>query len=402
MDAAKTALLDRWSGRRFDATVFASAFALRLVWLAVFAALGLPDAYGRDLYYTLALSWAGFEPLIGFDATHPPLYTLLIAGILKLFGRPDPAPVLFLHCLLGAALAPLVRRAAATLVDDRTARLAAIWTVLDPPLLFFTPQLQTETLFVFMELVFFVGLFKLWDRPLSWRIAALGAWGGLCALCRSVFGAFPAFLFLALWRAKGLGRALAFSVILAAGWLVPTGVWTARNKARYGRLVPMSGQMGWTLWEGFTLDRDEVRRRPFDMEQESSKLGIDHPLDRGAYFFEKTKSFARERPLAAARIVLGKALLYWRPFPYEPHGRLARGALGTYYLLLFALALVGARAAAKTRESRWLAVAALFAYLTALHAVFFTSLRYRLPLEPFLCLLAAMGASTLWERRRRA
>lgn len=392
-------MLARLNDRRFDAFAFVLALGPRLAFLALWTSKGLGEVYGRDLYYSLAQSWLGWTPMPAFDATHPPLYTLLIAGVLGLFRSPNPLPVLLLQAVLGAVAAPLTRRVGWRLVGEGPARLAALWVALDPALIFFAPHLQTETLFVFMELLFFWGLVALWDETPGPKLVALGVWGGLTALCRSVFGAYPAFLFLALWRAKGPLRAFVFCAALGAGWFVPTGLWTARNHAKYGRVVPMSGQMGWTLWEGFSLDREEVRRRPYDMDAESKALGLEHPLDRGAHFMAKTKAFAAANPFEAARIVVGKALLYWRPFPYDPHSWWQRGALGVYYLVLFALGLVGARAALR-RPGPWGAVWALLAYLTAMHSVFFTSLRYRLPLEPFLCLLAALGAWTLAARRR--
>lgn len=390
----------RLSSRRFDAAAFASALALRLGFLAVWQAKGLGEVYGRDLYYDLAQSWLGWKPMPLFDATHPPLYTGFIAAVLGIFRSPNPLPVLVLQCLLGAACVVLVRRLGARLADETVARAAALWVALDPALVFFTPHLQTETLFVAMEVLFFAGLFAELEKPLSWRLPALGVWGGLCALCRSVFGAYPAFLFLALWKTKGLGRAFAFTALLGAGWLLPTGLWGVRNYVKYGKVVPLSSQMGWTLYEGFTLDREEVRRRPFEMEAEAAGLGIMDPMERGTYFARKTVAFVAARPLEAARIVVGKAFLYWRPFPYDPHSWWQRGALGVYYVILFLFCLAGL--AAVRRDPAWAPIWALLVYLTVMHSVFFTSLRYRLPLEPFLCLLASAGAVSLWRRRGRA
>ncbi|MEK7390354.1 MAG: glycosyltransferase family 39 protein [Elusimicrobiota bacterium] len=400
MDSAQVPILGRLNDRRrFEVAVFALAAALRLGFLAVFQWKGMGDVYGRDLYYNLAQSWLGWAPMPAFDATHPPLYTALIAAVLGLFRSPNPLPVLLLQCVLGAGSVVLVARIGARLLDEKTARVAAVWAALDPALIFFTPHLQTETTFVAMELIFFLGVLALWDEPLSSRNVALGVWGGLCVLCRSMFAAYPAFLFLAIWRAKGAWRAFGFCALLGLGWVIPTGLWTARNLFQYGRLVPMSGQMGWTLYEGFTLDREEIRRRPYEMDAEATRLGITDSLERGAYFFSKTLDFARNNPLAAGRIVLGKTLLYWRPWLYDPYTLWQRWCLGIYYVIVFALALVGA-SAARTRGI-WAPVWAVFIYLTAVHSIFFTSLRYRLPLEPFLCLLAASGAAALrraWER----
>lgn len=389
--------LTRWSARRFDLSVFALALAARLAALGVFQAKGLGDAYGRDLYFNLALSWLGRLPMPVFDATHPPLYTAVIAAVLGLLGTSSQLPILFLNVFLGAGSVLLARRIGAFLLDDKTARLAALGLALDPAVIFFTPQLQTETLFIAMMLAFFLGLFALWDKPLSWRHAALGLWGGLCVTCRSVFGAFPVFLFFVIWRAKGFARALLFCLLLTPGWFIPSGVWTARNYYKYGRLVPLSGQMGSTLYEGFTLDRDLVRSNPIEMAAEARRMGVSNS-DFGAYYFAKWKTYVRENPLQSAVIVAGKAVLYWRPWLYDPYTGWQRAVMGVYFTVLFALALLGARAASASRAP-WGLVWAVLAYHTAVHAVFLTTLRYRVPLEPFLCLLAAAGAAPYLARR---
>jgi len=393
-------MVERLDSRRFDAAAFALALVLRLAFLAVWQVKGLANVYQPDLYYSLAQSWLGWTPMPAFDATHPPLYTGFIAAVLGVFRSPNPLSVLVLQCLLGAACVPAVRRMARGLADEPIARLAALWVAVDPALIFFTPQLQTETLFVAMELAFFIYLLKLVDEPLSWRQAALGVWGGLCVLCRSVFGAYPAILFLALWRLRGFARAFAFCAVLGIGWFIPTGLWTARNYVKYGGFVPLSAQMGYTLWEGFTLDREEVRRRPYEAYAEVHALGMDDPRERGRYFMAKTKAYVAADPLRAAKIVVGKGFLFWRPFPYDPHTWWQRDALGVYYLVVFALGVAGFLLVG--RRAEWAPVWALFVYLTMVHAVFFTSLRYRLPLEPFLCVLAAAGAFKLVRDRRGA
>lgn len=397
MDLAQAAFLNG-SARRFDATVFALAFVVRLAFMAGFLAMGLDVLFGRDLYYDLALSWLGWSPSVPFDATHPPLYTAMIAAVLGLLRSPNQLPILILQCALGAACVPLTRRIGARLgLQDATARLAALWTVLDPALIYFTPQLGTETLFTAMELVFVLLLLIELERRPSVRLVATGLWGGLAILCRSVIGGYPAFLFLFLWRARGFVRAFVFCAILGIGWLTPPILWSVRNYFKYDRVVPVAAAMGWNLYEGFTLDRDEVRRRPTDMGVEADRLGIHGSIERGDYFAKKTISFIRDNPLQGARIIAGKALLFWRPVPYDPHSWPLRAGLGLYFTLLFLLAIFGIRLEAS--NPAWHPIWALLLYLTALHSVFFTSLRYRVPLEPFLCLLAAVGAVELWKRR---
>lgn len=392
--------LTRVGARRFDWSLFALALLVRFAALAVFQAKGLGDAYGRDLYFNLALSWAGRAPMPEFDATHPPLFTAVIAAMMRLFHSSSQLPTLLFNTIVGAATVPLLRRVGAFLMEEKAARLAALWLALDPAVVFFTPQLQTETLYIAMLAGFFWGLFAVWDEPLGWRTAALGLWGGLCVACRSVFGAFPAFLFFVLWRAKGFTRALLFCLLLAPGWFLPSGIWTARNYKKYGALVPLSSQMGWTLYEGFTLDRDVVRTHPIEMGAEANRLGLGG-REVGPYFFQKWKAFVRENPGQSVLIVAGKAVLYWRPWLYDPYTGWQRALMGAYFTVLFAFVLLGA-AATRGSAAPWAAVWAVLAYHTAVHAVFLTTLRYRVPLEPFLVLLAAAGAAPYVGSRRDA
>lgn len=381
--------------RGFGPRVFLLALAVRLGFLALWLFLGLDGLYGRDIYYPLALGWLGWDRLEGMDATHPPLYTAFIAAVLWCFRGPHPLPVLLVQVFLSSLAPVFVQRLGEKIGTPRVGRLAALWTALDPALVFFTPQLQSETLFVFMELLFFVRLYRCLEpgvRPWPWL--GLGIWGGLCALCRSVFAAYPVALCPWLFWSLGWRRAWLPFALFSVGWLSPIAVWTARNWVRYHEIIPISAQMGWTLYEGFSLDREEIRRRPYEMGAEARRAGIPGSdfVAMGRYFKSKTMRFIRENPGPAARIVLGKALLYWRPWPYDPHGFGTRFGLGLYYSALFILALLGAWAS-RARFVEWGPAYVLIAYLTATHAVFFTSLRYRLPLEPLLILLASAG----WE-----
>ena len=398
MGSAQTAFLTV-GARRFAVGVFSFALVLRIVFTAVFLVRGLDISYGRDLYYNLALSWLGWAPPFSFDATHPPLYTALIASILGLFRSPSPLPVLAIQCAVGAACAPMTCWLGRRLVDEKTARLSAFWVALDPGLLFFTPQLGTETVFIAMELLFVLWLLNELRRPVSARLALVGLWGGLSALCRSVIGGYPAFLFIVLWRTRGFIRAFLFCAVLGIGWLAPSIGWSVRNYFKYGKMIPVAASMGWNMYEGFSTDREEIRRRPIEMGQEAAALGLlEDPIGRGDHFARKTTTFIRTHPAESLRIVAGKAFLFWRPWPYDPHSWWQRSALGAYFTFLFVLAAFGAVTAWPNRE--WAPVWALFAYLTFLHSFFFTSLRYRLPLEPFLCLLAASGLVDVIRRRK--
>ena len=139
-----------------------------------------------------------------------------------------------------------------------------------------------------------------------------------------------------------------------------------------------------------------MRRRPYEMGDEARRLGLEGSVEVGRYFKDKTLRIVREHPWEAARIISGKALLFWRIRPYDPHSPAQRAAMAVYFSILFACAGLGLWVNRKSTASWW-PIYAFFLYSTAAHSVFFTSLRYRMPLEPFLCLLGAVGADAVWR-----
>jgi hypothetical protein len=73
---------------------------------------------------------------------------------------------------------------------------------------------------------------------------------------------------------------------------------------------------------------------------------------------------------------------------------------GLTFVPVLLLALWGAAVSL----SRWrplLLLAMIVLYFTGLHMVFMAVTRYRLPLEPYVIVLAAWGALDIWGRLRR-
>ena len=385
--------------KSFEAFVFSLALALRLAFLGVWVWRGVRDTYGQDPYFELAKHWLGWRGWPGMDATHPPFYTMFIAAVLWCAHSPSPLTVQVLQCVLSSVTCLLIGALGTRLAGERVGRVAALWAAVDLPMIFFTPQLQTETFFIFLEIVFFCWLY----RRLSLRgenageTYALGFFGGLAGLCRSAFAAYPMFFALTLFKMRRPRGELLFLALFCAGWASPIAVWTARNWKLYHRVIPISAQMGWNLYEGFTLDRQAVHDNPFLMADEMKRLGITDPMDSSEYYKKKTLLFFREHPMRSAQIVAGKALLYWRPWVYDPYTTAQRALITVYFSFLFAMALVCVWVNRRA-PGDWWPLYGVMLYFTATHSVFETFLRYRLPLEPFLCILGAGGLVFVWDK----
>jgi len=382
--------------KHWRALVFFAALAARLAFLAFWNHGNYTEKYGYDPYISIAQYWLGWVAPVS-DVTHPPVYTIWVTLLFLVAGKASLLVVQLANIVLASASCVLLGLWAERAVSRPLGRLSGAWAAFDPLLIFFSVQVQSEPFFIFLELLFFLGLQSLGAVPAAvMPVIALGALGGTLTLTRSVFAVYPVFLLPTLiapdWRRAKSWLWLA----LLAGWMIPISFWAARNAVKHREFIPLALNGGWNLWEGFTLDREEVRRRPPEMAAELRREGLDpaNPKVAGEYFAKKTKNFILAHPGEALKIITGKFFLYWRPWPYDPHQKSIRGVLAAYFSLLFFFALLGLRA---TRP-HWRALAPAFAlivYLSLLHSVFFTSLRYRSPLEPFLCVLAAAGLLSL-------
>ncbi len=208
---------------------------------------------------------------------------------------------------------------------------------------------------------------------------------------------FPAFLIVA-----------ATAVVFFAAALAP---WTLRNYRLTGRPIATSLQMGASLYDGWSPKADgssdmrfvdEFRRLELDSPSgplsEHFEVRLDERLKKAAL------DWARSNPGAVVRLAAVKLARLWSPIPREP--AFSTPALKTLLAVSFAPLLLGGLCgfyrSFRRRGAAWtLLVPAL--YVSALHSIFVSSIRYRVPiLYGFILLTAFFVVSTLAERRRRS
>ncbi len=207
---------------------------------------------------------------------------------------------------------------------------------------------------------------------------------------------FPAFLVVA------ATAAVAFNAALAP--------WTLRNYRLTGRPIATSLQMGASLYDGWRPDADgssdmrfvdEFRRleleSPSAPTDEHFEVRLDQRLKNAAI------DWARSNPDVVARLAVVKLARLWSPIPREP--AFSTPALQTLLAVSFAPLLVGGLCgfyrSFRRRGAAWTLLIPAF-YVSALHSIFVSSIRYRVPiLYGFVLLTAFFLVSTLDERRRR-
>lgn len=383
--------------------VFVTALCVRLLFLWVWEIKGLENHFGNDGYVLLAQYWLGWLPgLNQFGILNPgPGFALWCAFLFKLTGTPNFLLVRFSNCLFSAFSCLLLAWWTLQTQPARTATLCAIGMAFSPMLIFFTPHLQSESFFIFFEILFFLSLGAHWPKQKRFTAWILGVFFGWLCIIRSAIAIYAPFLALALyWPYRKNRNILLLVTLLAFGTTIPVSIRASLNWMHYKKFIPLTVQSGLTLFAGISLDAEDRRNRILPIWDEMKEKGITSWIDQDRYFGRKAMETIRSNPLGYTKILLIKAPKFWRPWPYAPYPVPVRWFLGVYYSTLFILAGFGAYRSWTCRK-QLLPIYLLFLSFTISHAFFDTSLRYRMPLEPFLIFFAAIGLANIIDRIKR-
>ncbi len=288
---------------------------------------------------------------------------------------------------------------ARTWLTPRLSLVAAAGVLLSPFLIYFSALLLTESLFACLLTLGLLGVLKARDRAAWW-------WVGIGLLALSV-------------HVRPTGALLAVAVALVAAflpgrhpsrpdtrWPLPAGLtagllvgvilspWIVRNGIVLERFVPATTNGGITLYDGWNpdnttggSDQSFVGRMP--------QLGLMDEVDRSTYLRKKAMAAIGFDPIRAAWLSVKKVGRTWSPVPLSELGSPLKVLAGAIYAVpLFALAAIGLFAG-RLPGSAKLLLATPALVLTLAHAATVGSLRYRLPADPALAVLAAAGVAVL-------
>jgi 4-amino-4-deoxy-L-arabinose transferase-like glycosyltransferase len=290
--------------------------------------------------------------------------------------------------------------------------LAAALVALNPFLIYFSNLLLSETAYTAILTWGMVGLARPGQRGRFW-------WLGMAALVLGVY-----------IRPSGAGLAIVLGLVsvfihgrhpfaVHSRWPLPVGMttllmlvvvllpWAVRNRIVLGEWVWLTTNHGITLYDGWHIDNTTggsdqsfVARMP--------QLGLMNETERDAYLKQKAFAALREQPGRSVLLALKKMGRTWSPIPLSQTDRPIYLLAGLVYTLpVFALALAALFATELPRHAKAFLLAPA-AYLTLVHVASVGSVRYRLPAEPALAILAAAGLAaalaslSYWRARRTA
>lgn len=405
--------------RRLELVVIFVALAVRLGWaLLVPDPLEFPDsgaymsvaknlAAGRGFAVDECWQFAVPREFWGRDyvAYYPPGYPLFLA-VLGAVGLGSPRAIACTQAFVAVATVWFVMVLARRAFGIRAALASGLIAALEPHQVFFAGHVLTETLFTSLLTASLLFLVRSGDASAG-KVSRAGLWGALAACAALVrvthllFLPFAAAVDITIAALKGdrceLRIKAGFHLIALGVFILALTPWTVRNAVRLGGFVPGTTQLGAALWDAFGPEADGG----------SNMTGVAWPQElRGLGEIERDRYMRREalrelgrRPLRAVTLAFCKLARLWSPVAR------AEGYTLPVYILVGAVSymvLVGGAIAGvvlyRSRWRSWWPALAPAVYITAITCVFVGSVRFRVPAEAALCVLAGSAADALFDR----
>ncbi len=334
------------------------------------------DAAARSL-----LRGEGFrldQPFFGTTTYNlEPLYPLFLAGNYGLFGRHFLA-VRLVQALLGALMCGITFLVAKELLDLKVATLAAGACAIYPHLIFISSLLYPEQLFTLLLAAGIWCAVKYLRTGRSRYVVGMGVWFGLAAMAKGIaLALLPAFgLWLLLLPVVGVRRRLAHVAVLLAAVVVLQLPWSVRNYRLFGRLAPVRAHATMMFDERYA-QKDEALLSQWL----HGKVGT------GRFLLRYAEEFAHFWTPTLGRLQSRNQFTSWWTN--------LMSVLITGPMLLLALCGVWCGRRRLRELSPLLVVVLTFA---CAYSFFLTHVRYRLPVEPYLIVVASFGCWCLWGK----
>jgi len=350
----------------------------------------------------------------------PPLYSYVLGGLFAITGDLDLWLPRILQALLDGATVWLTWRIGRRLLSPRLGLIAAGAVAVHGTMIYFTGELTSATLATFLCTASVAVLLDAGERPAWWRFLLCGLVLGASTLTRAeTILVVPAAIAFAVLRSEPRWQVRAgAAAALVGGVLVAMSPATIYNYRARGEIVLVSTNGGVNFYIGTDPryhgvigarpgpDWEVLSRTPpllgYESDADLSRYWTARAVDKIAddpagYAVQVTRKLghfvhgyelASNYDLYRARRTspVAAALLWTSPVFQFPGG------------VILPLALIGAVIARRRRGVPL--VLGFVAVQVATAALFFVTARFRAPVIPLLCLLAAAGAAWVYERIR--
>lgn len=413
----RSGLLETVAAKRCLLLTLVVALAVRLV-LAVLIQQRVDQPPARlcliagdaEGYWELAQHIAAMEDYAIYE---PPRYVLRVPGfplVLALsqavFGNHPFAARCLLACI-GTAACALTYWLGRELADQTTGLIAAIYTAISPTMAVFSVLILSETLFALTLLLSLIAMARSVRATGNGGLIggfASGVLIGVATLVRPTWlyvGTLIALTTILLVRRSGACRSVGLQAgAVLVGVAVAMAPWTIRNYSVTGHLVPTTLWVGASLYDGLnptaTGDSDMRFVQTDGLLERLSEYELDREYRKRAW------EFMVQFPQRTLWLAWKKQQRYWSLVPNADQFRDIRlqWIVGLTALPLVVFAAYGGWLSRRDPGLLILTTGSLLLF-AGLHLLFVGSLRYRLPAEYPLSILAAVGVRSLLNQFRK-
>jgi 4-amino-4-deoxy-L-arabinose transferase-like glycosyltransferase len=384
------------------------------------------DAIAWNLARGLGYRLAGASGLYP-TAFRPPVLPWLTSLLYRVTGH-DYFAALLLQCAFGALVPVALAGLARSTWGSGVARWAGWLAAVHPLLVFFSGYLLTETVFSLLLVLALAASVEWLKTPRPGRALGTGLLWGAAILARPNALLLPPLVAAWAWFPLGLtvnGRDRVRQLgMLALGVMLAVGPWTLRNARELHAFVPVTTGGGKALLDANNpvVWNDTGRRggamSVYDVEPYASQYrGLDEARA-DALSGRLAREFLAEHRAEWPAMAAAKLARFWRlrseggsltghwTRPGSPLSPVlaAIDPLLAWSLVVIPLALAGTWLLLASPKRLFLSLPLLvIATFTAMAVVYWGALRMRVPIEPLVVLLAAVGADALvrrWRMRR--
>ena len=352
-----------------------------------------------------------------------PGYPLFLAGCQAAFGERTLA-VRLVQAVLGVGSVYLVYRLSCRILpptqiaaeggstDIRcwTASLvAAAMAAINPYYSIMSSLILSEAVFVPLMLANLWGFAVLWSErdqstgrsPANGIVVALasGVAAGMAILVRPSWGLFLPIVLVIWLMDKASDRsdfvsALRHIMVFMLAITLTMTPWWVRNARIYGRFVPTALWMGASLYDGLNPHATGGSDMTFLAQPDVWPMG---EQDQDAQLTRRAWNFVRQEPVLTIRLAAVKMARYWSPWPNADAFRTGLSAIAGGMVEIPILGLIALGVWDRRHDRRaCVLLAGPILYFCAVHLIFASSMRYRIPAEMPALGLGAMG----WIRLR--
>lgn len=380
------------TARILCAVIIVLSVALRLGFVATLE----DDLYWPDPQYYDLVAWkiASGEPL-GDSIMRAPFQAFVMAIPYAVAGHSYQAAYVF-QAFLGGLIPLLLFLIGTRLKGYGVGLVAAFLSAVYPYYVYISGALYaTQTTTILLLLVVYLAVRANQTKNLL-VLVFQGLALGTLVLTRSMALVLVPVSFLWTWPKRGFGKALIVGLVAVA----TVAPWTARNYRETGEFIPVSvgGGREFLLGvaPGATGSSQSRTPLPQEVDQVRPTMG---KMEWDRYCFRAGLGYAWAEPGRFLRLYVGKFLNLYRFYPMTMTSNTFTGSRTTWIsMLTYGPVLLLALAGVWIERRRWrvyvppLAAVAVFSLV---YPAFTTCVRYRLPIDAYLILFAAVAIGAL-------